>query len=119
MKNLSVLIVDDDRQTRGLMEAIFSRLKWNIAVARDGDEALKILREKKFDLLFTDNNMPGMLGKELAGTVKIVWPEIKIIMATGDGLDELKQAVGLNIDVILQKPFNLNGLYEALENLFP
>ena len=121
MKSLSVLIVDDDRQMRGLMEAIFSRLEWgNIVVAPDGFSALDELKNQKFDLLFTDYNMPKMSGRDLIWRAKIIRPDMKIIMASGNNPDDLEEVKNsLKIDRIFRKPFNLDELCEALENLFP
>jgi two-component system response regulator (stage 0 sporulation protein F) len=121
MKDLSVLIVDDDYQIRDLMKEIFSRLKWNAAAAQNGDEALKILREKKFDLLFTDRTMPGMLGEDLIWRAKLVRSGIKIIMMTGDGnFEEIqRKAMGAGADKVLRKPATLSEIENAVNNLFP
>lgn len=121
MKDLSVLIVDDDYQIRDLMKEIFSRLKWNAAAAQNGDEALKILREKKFDLLFTDRTMPGMLGEDLIWRAKLVRSGIKIIMMTGDvNFEEIqRKAMGAGADKVLRKPATLSEIENAVNNLFP
>ena len=66
----TVLIVDDDEALLSALVRKFEQLHCKISVARDGDEALKLLNEKHFDALLTDIHMPNKSGLELLKEVK-------------------------------------------------
>src|SRR6186997_3367201 len=58
----SILVVEDDRGIRGLLELILRRSDRSILLARDGAEALWLSRHHDFDLAFVDVHMPGVDG---------------------------------------------------------
>lgn len=122
MKNLSVLIVDDNPMIGKFLESVFSMaLKWETIVARaNGDEALEAIRGQKFDLLFTDRTMPGMNGEDLIWRVKLIEPGIKIIMMTGDAdFEEIRRiAINEGADEVLRKPSGLQEIINAVNKLF-
>ena len=60
-----ILIVDDEHNTREAM-ARYLRLRFNVATAADGGEAIELLKHEDFDLVLTDLWMPEMSGSELA-----------------------------------------------------
>jgi CheY-like chemotaxis protein len=82
-------------------------------MAYSGKEALKILRGgEAFDLLITDQGMPGMTGAELVDTVRAERPDLPIVLATG--YDELPADMARGVPRLL-KPFMQSQLLEIVK----
>lgn len=107
-----VLIVDDEPNILILMEQALEKLEdeddVELLTARNGLEALNIIKEEKPDLVFLDVMMPKMSGLEVCNTVKneLGMEDVYIIMLTAKGQEYDKQngmAVGANL--YMTKPF--------------
>lgn len=107
-----VLIVDDEPNILILMEQALEKLEdeddVELLTARDGLEALNIIKKEKPDLVFLDVMMPKMSGLEVCNTVKneLGMEDVYIIMLTAKGQEYDKQsgmAVGANL--YMTKPF--------------
>ncbi len=71
MQNLSILIVDDMRSMRSIVKRVLQDMGFKgLTEAGDGQEALSMLRSKKFDLVICDVEMPKMSGIELLDEVQ-------------------------------------------------
>jgi CheY-like chemotaxis protein/anti-sigma regulatory factor (Ser/Thr protein kinase) len=80
----TVLIVDDDALVRTSAAAMLEELGHRVFEAPSGAEALNILRANpEIDLLITDHSMPEMTGTELAAQSRKLYPQLKILLATG------------------------------------
>jgi CheY-like chemotaxis protein len=112
VRPLVVLVVDDDRLVLMNTAAMLEDLGHTVLEANSGKQALDILqREKKVDLVVTDQVMPHMIGTELAEVITAERPNLPIILATGYA--ELPP--GKHADMPkLAKPFNQRGLAQAL-----
>ena len=110
IRNLSVLVVDDEEYNRMLFGAIFDR--WGIGhkEAVSGMEALEILKHESYDLLFMDFRMPGIDGVK---TTQFIRNELKIsesklpvicVTAAAQG-DEGKNCEKAGMNAFLRKPF--------------
>jgi len=107
-----VLIVDDEPNILILMEQALEKLEdehdVELITAKNGIEALKIIKEEKPDLVFLDVMMPKMSGLEVCNTVKneLGMPEIYIIMLTAKGQEFDKQSgMAVGADMYMTKPF--------------
>jgi CheY-like chemotaxis protein len=108
-----ILLAEDELLVRELAIEDLSEAGWEVVAARDGDEALSILRsDTDFDVLFTDIRMPGLLdGWQLAAQAKSMVPGIRVIFASG--LSDSQQEIDAS-DRFLLKPYKLSVLLEAL-----
>lgn len=106
-KKISVLIADDDSDTRRLLSEYLSGMNLKVDAAEDGKRALELLDCRKYDFVFLDCNMPEVTGLEVAKDMKTKTKHSKIIMMTGyDPIDEgFAKAVG--VDVYIKKPISL------------
>ena len=77
-----ILVVEDDRNTRLLMEAVLRRGGYNPILASDGEEALDIMDHKHVDLVLLDIMMPKMDGYEFAKTLRDGGSSLPILMVT-------------------------------------
>ena len=114
-----VLVVDDNEGIRQLVEMVLLHEGYEIAVASSGDEASEIARQLgAFDLLLTDELMPGMLGHELAQRLRGREPMLKVLYFTGFSDVLFKERPLLWEDeAYLDKPCTPQGLVEAVSLL--
>ena len=64
MEEYKILFVDDDSAILSIVDKYLSREGYKVWLAESGAEALKLLKDKKFDIVFTDFKMPGIVGKK-------------------------------------------------------
>jgi CheY-like chemotaxis protein len=79
-----VLIVDDDEDILELTPEILETLGYHVLTARNGLEAIELLRRNsRISVLFTDMQMPGMGGEELAEIAVMLRPGIRVVFTSG------------------------------------
>lgn len=107
-----VLIVDDEPNILILMEQALEKLEddYNVELllAKNGVEALELVKAEKPDLIFLDVMMPKMSGLEVCHAVKqeLAYPNIYIIMLTAKGQEFDKQSgIAVGADLYMTKPF--------------
>ena len=111
-----ILVVDDDPVIRDMMADILEFEGYSISVARNGSEALQLLRSGQAYLVFLDIMMPVMSGKELCTLIEAdphMRQRHKIVLMSA--MDNLEEAATLEVDAILQKPFVVDDVIEILE----
>ena len=89
---------------------------YNLTQAKSGDEALEILEENTFDLIFLDENMPGLTGLETLNIIKETHANIPVIMITKSEEESImEEAIGSKIADYLIKPVNPNQILLAIK----
>ena len=89
---------------------------YDLTSAKSGDEALEILEENKFDLIFLDENMPGLTGLETLTIIKEKHANIPVIMITKSEEESImEEAIGSKIADYLIKPVNPNQILLAIK----
>jgi signal transduction histidine kinase/ActR/RegA family two-component response regulator len=103
-----ILLVDDEPMVLGACEALLKRMGYRVTAVSDPAAALAHLRSApyEFDLLFTDQSMPGMNGVELARASRTVRSDLPVVLTTGF-VDEATRAglTDAGIDTVLAKPY--------------
>jgi len=118
MKIKRILIVEDDEFSRGAMEKLLQSSGYEVESSSNGEEALKSLNEKYFDILITDLQMPGMDGFELIQKAKVIQPNLKTVIITGFVNEETEGRVkAKGIDGLFQKPIVWEKLFLFLGHL--
>ena len=111
MHSLDILFVDDDTDILHLVEQFLSRQGYAITVVDNGLTALEMVRERGFDIVFTDFKMPQFTGLELLTAIKKYRPETEVIIVTGHGtMESAITAMKYGSYDYLQKPFRLELL---------
>jgi len=80
-----IMVVDDNANTRRLMEAVLSRAGYTVHTASDGEAALALLDHEHIDLILLDVMMPRMDGFEFASLLRSTGVDTPIIMITAKG----------------------------------
>ena len=102
-----VLVVDDDPVIARSFDRVLSGKGYAVITARDGNEALRKLRDEKYDVVFTDIKMPGMSGIEVAERIKATQPWLPVVIVTGYGTDENEaRAEAAGVSGFLRKPLS-------------
>jgi phosphate regulon transcriptional regulator PhoB len=113
-----ILAVDDEQDIIELLSYNLSRDGFEVTTATDGEEALKKVRAKSFDLVILDLMMPGIQGMELCRILKNdpKTKDLPIIMLTAK-TDEVDRILGLEIgaDDYLTKPFSPRELIARIK----
>lgn len=119
MDKLHVLLVDDEPLLLESLEIILTLNNMEIiGTARDGSEALTVLKEKNCDLALVDLNMKGMGGIELIEHMKADYPVIKILVLTTFYDDKsITQAVANGADGYLLKGSGKDAILGAIEQI--
>ena len=108
-----VLVVDDDPQIRRVMRVTLSGQGYEIDDAKSGDGALEALRERRFDLVLLDMNMPGMSGLEACRMIRRQ-SEVAVIMLTvRDNESDKVDALDAGADDYVTKPFKSQSCWPA------
>jgi two-component system phosphate regulon response regulator OmpR len=104
---IKILVVDDDRRTRSLLQTYLQEVGFVVATAADGEQMEVILAKQKIDLLVLDLMLPGEDGLSLCRRLRGTGVELPIIMLTAKGGD-VDRIIGLEMgsDDYLAKPFN-------------
>ncbi len=116
----TLLVVEDEADIRQLIIDILKPRGYNLLVASNGSEALRMSREYtgKIQVLLTDVIMPGMSGREVADTLKKERSDIKIIYMSGYPSDAIGRHGVLESEVeFLQKPITLEKLAKKLKGV--
>jgi DNA-binding NtrC family response regulator len=112
----SILVVDDNQGIRTLLSALLSMMGFQVTQAADGDEALDLISRKKFGVVFTDFQMPGMDGFALASNIKSSSPKTPVIMITGSSKRVVQEKMRKEcVDSVLFKPFKLEDIHESIK----
>lgn len=104
-KETVILVAEDDAIVRNLVRLVLSQEGYAVLTANDGQEALEICEQFKgpIHLILTDVSMPLLDGLELAERVRILRPEIKIVVMSGQTMTTILEE---NVpDAFLLKPF--------------
>ncbi len=121
MSEYKVLIVEDSPTMRQLISFALKRLRGiQICEANDGVDGLKKLSVEKFDLIFTDINMPIMDGLKLVSLVRndASYKETPIVVITTEGAQEDRErALALGANDYITKPIQPNRILDVAKTL--
>jgi len=115
MARKSILVVDDERPQREILEEILSGEGYDLMTAASGEAALKIVKDKRFDLVLTDLKMTGMDGIELLQRLLAYDSSIIVILLTAHGsIDSAKESLRRGAFDYLEKPYDRETLLDTI-----
>jgi len=121
MSTYKVLVVEDSPTMRQLIVFALKRMRGlSIVEASDGVDGLKKLSVEKFDLIFTDINMPIMDGLKLVSLVRNdpSYKNVPIVIITTEGAHEDRErALALGANEYITKPIQTNKIIDSAKRL--
>jgi DNA-binding response OmpR family regulator len=112
-----ILVAEDDRDIRRFSAQALVGSGYQVDAAEDGATAWEVLQIKAFNLLITDNNMPGLTGVELVRKLRSAHMALPVIMATGrlPAEDLFDRYPWLQPVAMLPKPYSVKQLVGTVE----
>ena len=106
-----VLIVDDEASIRRALRATLQSMGFDIAEADNGEAAVELVRDTRYDVILLDINMPGMGGIRACREIRRLAPDLGILMVTvRDSEDDKVAALDSGADDYVTKPFSIREL---------
>src|SRR5690348_13131806 len=113
---LTILFVEDDSAVRDVVMQLLYQHGFAVLTAADAYDAMRIVRERHVDVLFTDIIMPGMDGVQLAKQARSIRPGIRVLFETGYAqLATTRLAVSYG--QVLYKPLREAEIVAAIQSL--
>ncbi len=122
MPRKNILVVDDEKSQREILELILAEEGYDVTTAASGEAALKFAKDRRFDLALTDLKMTGMDGIELLQHLLAFDSSIIVILLTAHGsIESAKEALRRGAFDYLEKPYDkaalLGTINRALDRL--
>lgn len=108
-----VLLVDDNADLAELTAEVLTLAGFAVLVAWSADEAIEVLAEHHVDVLFSDINMPGASGLDLARATNAQRPHVRIVLTSGRSFDDWERAPPGT--AFIAKPYVLQDLLALLD----
>ncbi|MGC0146048.1 response regulator [Peribacillus castrilensis] len=115
-----ILIVDDQFGIRILLNEVLHKEGYETFQAANGIQALEVLNNHSPDLVLLDMKITGMDGIEILKRMKVVDPDIRVIIMTAYGeLDMIQEAKDLGAMTHFAKPFDIDDIRKAVREYLP
>ncbi|MGW8315019.1 MAG: T9SS response regulator signal transducer PorX [Bacteroidales bacterium] len=106
-RQIHILWTDDEIDLLKAYILFLEEKEYRVSTATNGTDAISLVRENSFDLIFLDENMPGLSGLETLETIKAIAPSTPVVMITkNEEEDIMDEALGNKIADYLIKPVN-------------
>jgi DNA-binding NtrC family response regulator len=115
---MRILIVDDDEIVLKSCSKVLINEGIEVVEAQSAESALSIITQKEVSAILVDIKMPGLDGLSLIKQIRLILPDIPIIVMSGYATREtIKQVRDVTSGIFLPKPFTPDELLESLENI--
>lgn len=115
-----ILIVDDEKDIRSLIEKILGNISYEVSQAKDGQEMFNLLEKNKPDLILLDVMMPGVNGYEICHLLKRNpdTASIPVVLLTVlSGPQDASKGMAMGAAAYLTKPFDPDDLGQEIEHI--
>lgn len=114
---MKILVIDDERSIRNLMQEILEDEGHSVDVAEDGAKGVEMADKEKYDVIFCDIKMPNLSGEEVLDTLHEKGIETPVIMISGHGdIDIAVSCIKKGAFDFLSKPLDLNRILITIKN---
>jgi CheY-like chemotaxis protein len=111
--------VDDEQVVRDVISLFLRHEEHEVEVTDTAIEALRLVRERDFDLVITDHAMPGMTGGNFVASLRSAGFDIPILMLTGFGEPmTTSESIPKNVTKLVNKPVTMEELRSAIAAIF-
>ena len=118
-KDFKILVADDDEIARDVIRSLLSKEEYPVVTAKDGLEAIRVLRLEGINLVITDLRMPGADGIEVLKYAVRKNPDIAVVIITAYGtLDTAIEAIKEGAYDYMTKPYKVQEILALAEKAF-
>ncbi len=112
-----ILVIDDERSIRNTLKDILEFEKHTVDLAENGHQGLDLVKNNKYDLIFSDIKMPEMDGIEVLGKIKEAGIEAPVVIISGHGnIETAVESLKKGAFDFIEKPIDLNRLLVTVRN---
>jgi len=102
-----ILVIDDEAGIRESLEVLLTLEGYVVEMALDGEEGMRLLEQRSYDLVLLDLALPGQTGLELLPQIHERYPDLPVVMITAYGtVDNVVEAVRAGAENFVQKPWD-------------
>ena len=113
-----ILVVEDEADLRRVNAMVLHHAGYHVDTAEDGASGWSLLKASRYDVLITDNNMPGVTGMELIKKLRSEEMPLSVILASGTSpTEELERSPWMKLDAVLLKPYSVQDILTAVNNV--
>ena len=118
MAEIKILWADDEIDLLKPHINFLNGKGYHVTTATNGTDAIQLCKEEQFDLIFLDENMPGLTGLETLSDIKSMEPDLPVIMITKSEEEQIMdEAIGSKITDYLIKPVNPNQILLTIKKV--
>jgi len=111
-----ILVADDEESMRWVLSKALRKKGFTVDLARDGEEAMRLIRSESYDLAILDIKMPGISGLDLLDKVREIKAELLVVIMTAEaGMKNAVEAMKRGAYDYLTKPFDLDVVDAIIE----
>src|SRR5512140_47364 len=113
-----VLVADDEESMRWVLSKALRKKGFTVELARDGDEALRLIRSESYDLAILDIKMPGISGLDLIDKVRELKSDLLVVIMTAEAsMKNAVEAMKRGAYDYITKPFDLDVIDAIVEKV--
>ena len=118
LKNVRILLVDDDEFIRDSLSLFFQSEGYNFTALDSAEKGIEALKTESYDIIFSDYMLPGINGLEFLKRVKKSCPDaIKVFITAYFTSDVFYKAIGIGVQNFIQKPYTTSIIEKSLSQL--
>jgi two-component system, NtrC family, nitrogen regulation response regulator NtrX len=118
----TVLVVEDDEDTRFAMSQVLAQEGYLVLTAATGHDAIATLREplSRIDVVLLDVHLPDVNGTELCSRLRELYPDLPVVVCSGEAdSEEIAELVRLGAIRYFRKPVTVDELLSTVESALP
>jgi len=116
MRKIKILWTDDEIDLLRAHIIFLQEKGFEVITANNGDDAIELVRNDFFDIIFLDENMPGLSGLQTLSEIKTIDPNVPVVMITkSEEEDIMDEAIGSKMADYLIKPVNPNQILLSIK----
>ena len=113
-----ILVADDEESMRWVLSKALKRKGFSVDLAKDGDEALRMIQSSHYDMAILDIKMPGLSGLELLDQVRELKKELLVVIMTAEAsMKNAVEAMKRGAYDYITKPFDLDVIDAIIEKI--
>lgn len=113
----TIMIVDDEELIRTILTKTFERDGWHVVTAANGQGAVNLLKDNQPTLVVSDIAMPEMDGFKLLLIIKEMYPNLPVVLISGQGEWRRDQIIAAGADEFISKPFKNTDILTSIDSV--